>query len=236
MPASLPRCAENAEVSMASESGNEVVVDRPGAHWRVPNVAQAYESCRFDNLKGRLYRWLEESAIQQALGGLQPGSTVLDAACGTGRVTALLRRKGFRPTGYDISVAMITVARRQLTSLGYDEVPLVAGDAQHLPYPAQSFDAATCVGLLMHLDADARVGVLRQLARVARERLVVQYGYVHPFNRARERLTGQLPGNVRYSVAEAELQMDLERSGLTERARFWVLRGFSSSVVLRLTK
>jgi hypothetical protein len=65
---------------------------------------------------------------------------------------------------------------------------------------------------------------------------VVQYGYAHAFNRARQRLTGQLPGNVRHSIGEAELARDLERSGLTERARFWVLRGISSSVVLLLTK
>ncbi len=221
---------------MASAEGREIAVDRPGDYWRVPTVAQAYDSGRFHNLKGRLYRWLEERAIQQALSGLRPGSTILDAACGTGRVTTLVRRKGFRPTGYDISVAMMAVARRQLTSLGYADVPLVAGDVQHLPYPANSFDAATCVGLLMHLDADARVGVLRQLARVARERIVVQYGRLQAFNRARARITGEPPGNVRFSVTEAELRMDLERSGLTERARFWALRGLSTSVVLLLTK
>ena len=220
----------------SAESRTDVVVDRPGDHWRAPIVAQAYDRCRFDNLKGRVYRWLEEGAIHQALSGVQPGSTVLDAACGTGRVTALLRRQGFRPTGYDISVAMIAVARRRMTSLGYDEVPLVAGDVQYLPYAADSFDAATCVGLLMHLDADARVGVLRQLARVARERVIVQYGRLQAFNRARARITGQPPGNVRHTVAEAEVRMDLERAGLTERARFWALRGFSSSVVLVLVR
>ena len=220
----------------SADSGREAVVDRPGFHWRVPAVAEDYDSRRFDNLKGRLYRRLEERALQQALAAVEPGSTVLDAACGTGRVTALLRGKGFRPTGYDISEAMINVARRRLESLGYPEVTFAAGDAGHLPYPARSFDAATCVGLLMHLDADARVGVLRQLARVARGRLVVQYGFVHPFNQARERLTGHVPGNVRYCVREPELQSDLERSGLIERARFWALRGLSTSVVLVLTR
>jgi SAM-dependent methyltransferase len=131
---------------------------------------------------------------------------------------------------------MIAVARRQLRSLGYDEVPFASGDARHLPHPDRSFDAVTCVGLLMHLDAEARVAVLRQLARVSRGRVVVQYGYIHPFNRVRERMTGQVPGNVRYSVGEAELQQDLARGGLAERARFWALRRFSSSVVLVLDK
>lgn len=222
---------------MASvESRAESVVDRPGDHWRVPAVAQRYESGRFHNLKGRVYRWLEEGAIEQGLRGFSPGSAVIDVACGTGRVTALLRRNGFRPAGYDISDAMIDVARRQLAALGYDDVPFATGDARYLPYPDGSFDAATCIGLLMHLDPDARVGVLRQLARVARGRILVQYGYLDAFNRAKARVTGRPAGGVRCPVTEAELRRDLERSGLTEVARFWALRGFSSSVLLLLAR
>jgi SAM-dependent methyltransferase len=210
------------------------VVDRPGDYWRAPIVAQDYENCRFHNLKGRLYRWREERAIEHSLSGLRPGSTVLDAPCGTGRLMALLRHRGFRPTGCDISTAMMTVARGQLTSPGYT-VPLAASDIQHLPYARNSFDAAICVGLLMHLNADARVGALRELALVARERLVVQYGCLHGFNRARARMTGHPAGHVRYPVLESEMRQDFERSGLTERARFWVLRGVSTSVVVVLS-
>jgi SAM-dependent methyltransferase len=218
-----------------TQSGTDVVVDRPGDYWRAPIVAQDYENCRFHNVKGRLYRWREERAIEHAVDGLRPGSTVLDAPCGTGRLMALLRRRGFRPTGCDISIAMMKVARGQLTSPGC-KVPLVASDIQHLPYPDKAFDAAVCVGLLMHLDADARIGALRQLARVARGRLVVQYGCLHGLNQARARITGNPAGNVRYPVSDAEMRRDFESSGLKEHARFWVLRGLSSSVVVVLTR
>jgi SAM-dependent methyltransferase len=215
-------------------NGTGAVVDRPGDYWRVPAAAQDYERVRFHDVRGRLYRWLEERAIERALRGLRSGSTVLDAPCGTGRLLALVRRQGLRPTGCDISIAMMTVARQKLTSPDFD-VPLVASDIQSLPYPEKSFDVAICVGLLMHLDADARVGALRQLARVARDRLVVQYGCLDGFNRIRSWMTGRPAGNVRYPVTEREMRRDFERSGLTERARFRVLRGFSSSVVIVLT-
>jgi ubiquinone/menaquinone biosynthesis C-methylase UbiE len=214
----------------------QALVDRPGDHWRVPAVAEAYDRCRFANVKGRLYRRLEEGALRDALRGLPSASTVLDAACGTGRVTALLRGQGLRPTGYDISEAMIAVARGRLHALGYRDVVLATGDAGRLPWADGSFEAATCVGLLMHLDAETRVGVLRELARVARARVVVQYGRLHPVNRARALLMGTLPGNVRFCVGEAELRRDLERAGLFERARFWAFRGLSTSVVLVLTR
>jgi ubiquinone/menaquinone biosynthesis C-methylase UbiE len=212
----------------------ERVVDRPDEHWRQPEVAETYDTGRFDNLKGRLYRWREERAIEVALGRLRRG-TVLDAACGTGRVTALLQRNGFTATGCDISPAMMAVARRRLASFGY-EVPLVESSIECLPYPDQSFDAATCVGLLMHLDADMRVRALRELARVSRGPLVVQYGCVDLFQRVSERLTGVPPGQVRCPVSEKEMRADLARGGLRVLSQSWVMRGLSSSVIVVLAK
>jgi SAM-dependent methyltransferase len=221
---------------MASRSNKiEGFVERPGEFWRAPTTAKEYERQRFRNVWGRLYRWREERAIRRALREVPAGSSILDTACGTGRVTGLLRRMGFGATGCDISVAMMTVARQNLTALGYD-VPFVASDAQHLPYPDQSFDAATCIGLLMHLDTKARAAILRQLANVARDRLVLQYGCVQGVNRARFLVTGHPPGNVQYPVSEAQMSADLANAGLTEIARFWVFRGLSSSVVLVVTK
>jgi hypothetical protein len=88
----------------------------------------------------------------------------------------------------------------------------------------------------MHLDGDTRVAALHELARISRRLLVVQYGWVGTFMRVTARLTGQKAGGVRYPVVEAELRWDLRRSGLTELARFWALRPFSSSVILLLAK
>jgi SAM-dependent methyltransferase len=220
---------------MVSVQTKNDVVRRPGEYWCQRDVAEAYDAGRFDNVKGRVYRWREERAIEKALRGVPAGSTVLDAACGTGRITALLQRNGFAASGCDISVAMMSVARRRLRSLGH-EVSLVESSVERLPYPDESFDAATCIGLLMHLDADARVNALRELARVTRGPLVVQYGYVDAFQRLSTRVTGRQPGLSRFPVSAAEMNSDLKSSGLTERARLWILRGFSSSVIVRLAK
>jgi SAM-dependent methyltransferase len=212
----------------------EIVVQHPADFWRQPDIAEGYDNGRFDNLKGRVYRWREERAIEWALGGVRRGSTVLDAACGTGRITALLQRNGFRATGCDLSLAMMTVARRRLTSLGY-QVPLVETSVERLPYPDRSFDAATCIGLLMHLDADVRVRALRELARISRGPVVVQYGCVDLFQRVSARLSRVPPGRVRCPVSVREMRIDLERSGLRLRQQSWILRGVSSSLIALLT-
>jgi ubiquinone/menaquinone biosynthesis C-methylase UbiE len=220
---------------MASvQAVREIVVQHPDEFWRQPDIAEGYDNGRFDNLKGRVYRWREERAIEWALRGVRRGSMVLDAACGTGRITALLQRNGFRATGCDISLAMMAVAQRRLTSLGY-QVPLVETSVERLPYPDRSFDAATCIGLLMHLDADVRVRALRELARISRGPVVVQYGCADLFQRLSARLSRVPPGRVRCPVSVGEMRIDLERSGLRLCRKSWILRGVSSSLIALLT-
>lgn len=208
-----------------------LVVDNPKDYWRVASSAEKYERARFGGLNGRLYRLLEERAIRRAMRALKQNRRMLDVACGTGRITSLLVREGFPAVGSDISMPMMSVARRRLA-----EMPFLQSDVTRLPFSDNSFEAITCIGLLMHLDGNTRVKVLQELARVSRRLLVVQYGWVGAFMRVKTWVTGQAVGGVRYPVAEAELRSDLQRSGVTELARFWVLRPFSSSVILLLAK
>ncbi|HXO20556.1 MAG TPA: class I SAM-dependent methyltransferase [Thermoanaerobaculia bacterium] len=58
---------------------------------------------------------------------------VLDLACGAGRHTAALRRRGYRTLGVDLSLTLLArMAERGL--------PRVAGDMRRLPFAAASFD------------------------------------------------------------------------------------------------
>ncbi|MEM8960632.1 MAG: class I SAM-dependent methyltransferase [Acidobacteriota bacterium] len=56
---------------------------------------------------------------------------VLDLACGAGRHTAALRRRGYRVLGVDLSLHLLAHPPR---------VPAVAGDMRRLPVAANSFD------------------------------------------------------------------------------------------------
>lgn len=58
-------------------------------------------------------------------------NAVLDLACGAGRHTAALRRKGYRTLGIDLSITLLAVPPR---------VPSLAGDMGCLPLAAESFD------------------------------------------------------------------------------------------------
>jgi SAM-dependent methyltransferase len=211
---------------------NPVVVDDPKGHWQVTPHAEDYDRGRFSDLKGRVYRWLEGRAMRRALRPLARTDRVLDAACGTGRITSFLLREGFTDVvASDISPAMMAVAQRHLAQVSFHQA-----DVTSLPFEDASFDTVTCVGLLMHLDEATRLRALRELARVSRRSLVIQYGCVGSFLRVATWLMGREPGGVRHSVAEADMRRDLQRVGLREQGRFWALRPFSTSVILLLSK
>jgi SAM-dependent methyltransferase len=69
--------------------------------------------------------------VERVLGGPARPRAVLDLACGAGRHTAALRRRGYRALGTDLSLTLL--ARRS-------DLPRVAGDMRRLPFRAASFD------------------------------------------------------------------------------------------------
>lgn len=70
--------------------------------------------------------------VERRLAGARPRA-VLDLACGAGRHTAALRRRGYRTLGVDLSMTLL--ARMRAHGL-----PRVAGDMRCLPFAAESFD------------------------------------------------------------------------------------------------
>jgi ubiquinone/menaquinone biosynthesis C-methylase UbiE len=76
---------------------------------------------------------------------LKPGARVIDLGCGSGTFTALLTRAGYDCVGLDISAKLLEVGRRK-----HPRIAFVAGDIEHLPFPAESFDGALLSGVLHH--------------------------------------------------------------------------------------
>lgn len=103
---------------------------------------------------------------------LRPGQRVLDLACGTGVSTVELAKSGAYAVGADLSTGMLVQGTRT-ASVQHAEIPLVAGDALHLPFADEAFDAVTISFGLRNV---VRTGeALREMARVVRPggRLVI---------------------------------------------------------------
>ena len=94
--------------------------------------------------------------------GVGVGQSVLDVACGTGILarTALARVGPMgRVSGLDLNEGMLTVARGLSMDIEWRQ-----GDAEHLPFPDDSFDVVLCQSALMFFPDATRA--LREMARV----------------------------------------------------------------------
>jgi 2-polyprenyl-6-hydroxyphenyl methylase/3-demethylubiquinone-9 3-methyltransferase len=86
---------------------------------------------------------------------------LLDVGCGSGYHLARLRRRGYDAVGLDGSAAMLVQARAHAPGL-----PVVIGDVESLPFPAQSFDVVVCIEVLRYLRDTATC--INEIARVLR--------------------------------------------------------------------
>lgn len=87
----------------------------------------------------------------------QQGDAVLDAGCGNGRPLAMLRERGCKAVGVDLSLGMARTAQSQLVAVG---------DIQRLPFPDHVFDAAAAFMMLYHVpDQAAAAAELRRVVR-----------------------------------------------------------------------
>ena len=67
--------------------------------------------------------------------GAEPGTRLLDVACGPGFIAGAAAQRGATVVGLDFSAAMIASARRRLPSITFRE-----GDAEALLFDVASFD------------------------------------------------------------------------------------------------
>ncbi len=116
---------------------------------------------------------LEQSSDREAdliweLAELQRGASVLDLACGHGRIANRLAQRGATVTGLDATPLFLSRARSDAAARGV-EVEYVEGDMRALPWGAGSFDCViswfTSFG---YFDDDQNRRVLQEVRRVLR--------------------------------------------------------------------
>lgn len=107
--------------------------------------AEAYSADNEVNLINGHY----ERPAMLSLAGEVDGRRILDVGCGSGPLSAALRDKGAIMSGFDLSTAMIDLARRRL---GEDADLIVADLAKPLPYAEAAFDDVVASLVLHYLE------------------------------------------------------------------------------------
>ncbi len=133
---------------------------------RDPKQFSAFELSGWDtNIRG--YNSAFGAVTRQTVGPMLDaahvtrGMRVLDICCGPGMLAAGALERGAEVIGLDFSAEAVELARKLVPKGRFQQ-----GDAQALPFPAESFDAVLCGYGLMHLPEPA--AALREILRVLR--------------------------------------------------------------------
>ena len=95
--------------------------------------------------------------------GIGPGQDVLDVAAGSGNASLPAAETGASVTATDLTPELLQIGRERSRGL---EITWQEADAEHLPFPDQSFDAVlSCVGVMF---APFHQPVCDELVRVTR--------------------------------------------------------------------
>jgi ubiquinone/menaquinone biosynthesis C-methylase UbiE len=131
-----------------------------------------------DRLLGRLHQLVADA--------VEPTRRVLDVGCGTGDMVWRLAPKAKEVVGVELSPAMVRFANERLSAGPRTHVSFVLGDVTRAlaDRPDDHFDVATMVLVLHEMPVEALAPVLREVARLARQVLCVDFRAPMPWNRA----------------------------------------------------
>jgi len=137
-----------------------------GAAWRLFERDPAGYEAWYATPRGRRADRAEQALLERLLGPFATARSVLEVGCGTGHFTRWLANRLPRVVGLDRAPAMLTEARRRSPGL-----PLVQGDAHHLPIRRRAVDLSIFVTTLEFVEEPAQA--LAEAVRVARQGVLV---------------------------------------------------------------
>ena len=119
----------------------------------------------FESIEKRRYE-LEPFILDHAEFDKWRGKKILEVGCGTGTDLLQFLRAEVNAFGVDLSIHSVDLARKRLGLFGLNGRRVFVGDAEHLPFPENSFDLVYSWGVLHHTPDIARA--IDEICRVLR--------------------------------------------------------------------
>ncbi len=192
-------------------------------------VAQDYDQHRFTTPRRQRRNRREWEAVRRALQHAEGTRTILDMPCGTGRFTGHLAREGYQVIGADISVPMMRQAQAKPELADPKILGYVQADAEHIPLATGAVDCVMSIRFMFHVDPATRRVMLREMGRVSRRWLVVDYRHRYTPRWLIWRTATALGLTRRpfERVSRRGLESEFSDAGLVIKGVFPARRGFS---------
>jgi ubiquinone/menaquinone biosynthesis C-methylase UbiE len=201
--------------------------------YRRADVAADYDAHRFGSPARSRRNARKWKTILSALEETEGVRSILDLPCGTGRFTGSLTERGYTVVGGDISHEMMQVARDKTNGS-----PRLAGwvqtDAESLPMRDASLDCVVSIRFMFHVDPKSRVRILREMGRVSRRWLIVDYRHRYSLRYAKWRLLRSLGFTKKplQRVSREQLEREFHEAGVSICKVIPVWRVFSDKWIV----
>lgn len=181
----------------------------------------------------------EKACITAALKELPANAKVLDLPCGTGRLSYLIRNMNFQVVGADYSLSMLEEAKAKLTQEGDHHIKFEHQDIFNMTYADNSFDAVVCNRLFHHFPTETlRLGALKELARISKGPITISFYSRNTLSAWWRALKKNFKINDAYHIyiSFRQLRKEALACGLHVKAKYFVRRGISAQMYIKLSK
>lgn len=189
-------------------------------YYEDPHIAQVYDAKRFLTPAGQRRNRRKIAAIRRAIRYAaklgEPIQCALDLPCGTGRIFPALIQEGIHFIGGDIALAMMSQAKRNFSDATDALHGFVQCDAERLPFKDSSFDAVFCIRFMFHVPCHVQIRILREMARVSRRWLIVDFRHRYTLRYLSWKLRhwlGLIP-KLKYRFSKRDLEREVSEAGL----------------------
>lgn len=155
----------------------------------------------YDKMRGLALFGKIEIPVTLSYLNLNAGDTLLEAGCGTGRMTPTFAARCRSVVAADFSFESLRVCRRKLLAAGITNVDWIQADVCTLPLASEAFSKVVSCQVLEHIPTpDSRAKMVAELARVVRPGgNIVLSAYKHSlFTRLFDKKEGAHAGSIYY--------------------------------------
>ncbi len=164
---------------------------------------------------GAMKIWSERKALFACLKQIPNVTTMLDIPCGPGRAFPYYQERGYQVMGMDFSPQMSAAATKYQQQLGLTGM-VCRGDAFRLPFVDNTFDTVVSVRFSYYFERAQRIALIRELARVSRQAIVVQVKIDYSLHSRSRKWRGKSKSTNRgkFMLSKNEINQEFAEAGM----------------------